>query len=109
MSKRPSGWPRTGRVSPRKGAKRLPERVRQKVLKEFPYCWLRLPGICTGKSEQVHHVLDAADGGTDDPANLRGVCRACHTRHSAQVSQKRATESAWDWKRKPEKHPGVLD
>jgi hypothetical protein len=36
-----------------------------------------------------------------------GVCKPCHVRVSAQRSQKRAVASAWDWKRRPEKHPGI--
>lgn len=79
------------------------------MLKEWPHCWLRIPGYCIDASTQCHHVVDAADGGTDTLDNLRGVCKPCHTRHSAQVSQRKSVAAAWDWKRKPEKHPGVLD
>lgn len=93
----------------RKGAKRLPERLRKHILKTYPVCWLQLPGICTEESTQVHHVLDAEDGGTDDPENLRGVCAPCHTRHSAQVSGHRSAAKAAEWQRKPEKHPGLID
>jgi hypothetical protein len=58
---------------------------------------------------QVHHVLDAEDGGTDNDENLVGVCAACHTFYSAHRSQQRAVESAWSWKRQPERHPGVVE
>ncbi len=27
---------------------------------------------------QVHHILPVADGGTDDPENLRVLCETCH-------------------------------
>jgi hypothetical protein len=57
----------------------------------------------------VHHIEEFVDGGTDDEHNLTGVCKACHTHYSAQQSQKRAVAAAWDWQRRPEKHPGVLD
>lgn len=29
--------------------------------------------LCTGRSEQVDHILPVADGGDDSPENLRGV------------------------------------
>lgn len=93
----------------KRNSERIPERTRRKVLKDYPLCWLSLPGICIGTSTQVHHVVDDADGGTDDPENLVGVCKPCHTKHSSQVSQAKAVEAAWDWKRRPEKHPGILD
>src|SRR5690349_9839691 len=94
----------------RNGAKRLPEALRRRVLRKYPTCWLNLPGICLVQSTQVHHKVDAADHGPDDPNpdredNLVGVCEPCHTKHSASTSAKRS----WSWKRKPEKHPGVLD
>lgn len=95
----------------RKGAKRLPEKLRRRVLHDHPFCALALPGICTGRSTQVHHICDAADfADPNDPRidaydNLTGVCAPCHTKHSAQQSARRS----WDWKRKPEKHPGILD
>ena len=70
MARRPSGWPRTGRVSPRKGKKRLPEPQRRRILKRYTTCQLALRGICTGVSTQVHHVIDAHDGGPDTDDNL---------------------------------------
>ena len=97
-------WQRRGA---RKGAKRLPEPLRRKVLRNHPRCWFAFPGICTGKSTQVHHVCAAEDGGSDDYENLVGACAPCHTRHSAQESQQRAVAAAWDWQRKPERHPGA--
>lgn len=106
-------WAATGHA--RSSNRRLPERIRRRVLHKHPICWLGLPGICTGKSEEVHHTLEVADmDGPNDPrvreeSLLVGVCKACHTRHSAQQSQKRAVNAAWDWQRKPEKHPGLLD
>lgn len=87
----------------------LSERIRRKVFKSYPYCWLAIQGICTHKSEQIHHVIEDADGGTNELDNLVGVCKACHTYYSAHDAQKRSVKAAWDWQRKPEKHPGVLD
>jgi hypothetical protein len=96
-------WPRTGRYSPRKGAKRLPEKQRQRILRRYPHCQLAIIGICTGKSVEVHHVQDAADGGSDDDFNpdstpqLVGVCRECHRYVSARNSAARAPTTAPDY------------
>lgn len=97
------------RRQPRNNGNRIPEKLRRKILKQYPYCWLRLEDICTLRSEQVHHVLADIDGGTNDPENLVGVCKPCHVRYSCQDAQKRSVQAAWDWKRQPERHPGVLD
>lgn len=107
-------WEKRGK---RKGAKRLPESLRQFVIardrKAKRGCFFRFGDICEGIDPgvkvEVHHVVDAEDGGSDEPHNLATACKKCHTRHSAQVSQERAVAAANDWKRKPEKHPGVLD
>lgn len=92
-----------GRHSQRKGAKRLPESKRRRVLREHPVCYFAFPDICTVQSEEVHHIVDDADGGTDDYDNLVGACKPCHIRHSARESAKRGAS----WKRQRERHPGL--
>ena len=32
----------------------------------------------------VDHIVPLARGGTNDPANLRTLCRACHRQHGAK-------------------------
>lgn len=103
---RPSNWPKGTRHKPRKGD--FPPAVRNKILRFYPTCWFSYPG-CTGKSTQAHHVVEVEDGGSNDFDNGVGVCAECHTTYSARRSQQKAVEAAWDWQRKPEKHPGVLD
>lgn len=103
------------RRSPRKGARRLPEPLRKLVLAKWPQCWLGYYWCCTGESTEVDHVIDAEDfEDPRDPAidafdNLRGACHNCHEYKSARNSQKRSVAKQNSWKRKPEKHPGVLD
>ena len=86
-------WEKPGH---RKGKKRLPEAQRQRVLKRYPHCWLALPGYCEGASVQIHHVVEAEDGGPDTDylhdgtPQFVGVCARCHQRVSAQRSQRRA-------------------
>jgi hypothetical protein len=106
-------WPKTGRYSPRKGAKRLPEKVRKRVLRKYPTCQLGIPGICSGKSVECHHLRAAAD--FDDPDDPRidreegivGVCSACHRYVSARHSAARANPGTRVL-REPERHPGIL-
>lgn len=97
----------------RKGKRRIPESQRRRIIARDREqgCWFKYPGICTGWDDkiEVHHILDAEDGGADDDDNLVAACKACHVHYSAQESQKRSVAAAWDWKRKPERHPGVLD
>jgi 5-methylcytosine-specific restriction endonuclease McrA len=100
----------------RKGKRRLPESQRQRIIKRdrtgSGQCWLNYSDRCIGiftNQVEVHHVVDAEDGGLDEDYNLETVCKPCHAHHSAIVSQQRAAKVAWDWQRKPERHPGVLD
>jgi integrase len=82
-------WPQRGRYSRRRGAQRLPERLRQRILRRDPVCKLQIPNICTGRSEQVDHIIDAADGGPDEGWNLQGCCAPCHRYKSARRSAER--------------------
>ncbi|MGB8502754.1 hypothetical protein [Mycobacterium sp.] len=111
---RPYGWPRTGRYSPRRGAKRLPEKQRQRILRRYPTCTLAIPGICAGVSVECHHVIPAADFDDDDPRidaeqGIVGVCRECHRWLSARDSAERAARARGGRHlRTPERHPGIV-
>lgn len=74
-------------------------------------CYFMFLDICQGidGSVEVHHIKEVEDGGDDDELNLATACKPCHTRFSARQAQKRAVKAGNDWKRKPERHPGVLD
>lgn len=93
--------------------KKLPPAQRRRIISRDRArgCWFQYPGICTGSRGlvEVHHIIEKEDGGQDDDDNLVLACKPCHVHYSAQQSQKRAVTAAWDWQRKPEKHPGVLD
>lgn len=41
-------------------------------------CEVRVPGVCTGRGEQVHHVILRGQGGPDELWNLLDACAACH-------------------------------
>ena len=41
-------------------------------------CQLRIPGVCTGIADQVHHVI--GKGVSDADADLVACCQACNIR-----------------------------
>lgn len=49
--------------------------------------------VCTGKVEQVHHVLRRGQGGAYDIDLVRGTCSACHTYLHGHVTE--ALEAGW--------------
>lgn len=62
-------------------------RLSAQVLREEPWC----PGYPIGqhagasvRTTVVDHIKARRAGGTDDRANLRGYCRACHSRKTVQ-------------------------
>ena len=79
-------------------------RVRKQVLERDRHvCQLREPG-CTGRAEQVDHIINVAAGGAPlDPKNLQSACPTCNGRKA----QREATIARNAWKRKPERHPGL--
>ncbi len=105
-------WDRRNKPRARQGHKLSPaQRKRITDRDRARGCWFKYPGICMGWTAkiEVHHLVEVEDGGTDDDDNLVAACQPCHTHFSAQQSQRRAVAAANDWKRKPERHPGVLD
>jgi 5-methylcytosine-specific restriction protein A len=62
-------------------------RIRLRFLKANPYC--ADPHLKHARRHQeiaatvVDHIVPKSQGGTDDEANLRGLCASCHgTRHA---------------------------
>ncbi len=41
------------------------------------WCEAKLP-VCEGRARHRHHVLLRSQGGTDDAANTKDICGACH-------------------------------
>jgi len=62
-------------------------RLRDRVVREEPTCWLQLPGICTRYSETADHVITVKE--RPDlalvRANLRGACHACNRSRNAKT------------------------
>jgi 5-methylcytosine-specific restriction protein A len=55
-------------------------KLRLRVLAEEPLC-----RICeAAESTEVDHIQRKQDGGTDLRSNLRGLCKACHSRRHVE-------------------------
>jgi 5-methylcytosine-specific restriction enzyme A len=80
-------------------------KLRTEVLQRDKYrCQLREPG-CGGKADQVDKILNVARGGNPlDKTNLQAACAHCN----ARKAQREATIARNAWKRRPERHPGLL-
>ena len=65
---------------------------------------------CLGVATEVHHVIERADGGGDEAANLAAVCEACHIRLTVEANRVRAAERRGVKKQaKRKNHPGRRD
>jgi 5-methylcytosine-specific restriction protein A len=51
-------------------------------------CQMRGPR-CVGYATQVDHVIPLADGGGNDPANLRAACHRCNGAGGAERTNRR--------------------
>ena len=55
-------------------------RIREFYIQAHPLCeQCRSKGRLT-PTEEVHHILPLADGGTHDESNLMALCKSCHSR-----------------------------
>lgn len=54
-------------------------RIRSAFLKQNPNCM-----ICGEKATEVDHIVPLRNGGTNAWSNLRGMCKSCHSRHTAK-------------------------
>jgi 5-methylcytosine-specific restriction protein A len=83
------------------------QRIRQAVIeRDGGVCTLRLPG-CTVTATTADHIIGVAQGGSDNPSNLRASCAHCNeARRKQQAAQARAQRPSR--LREPEKHPGLL-
>lgn len=63
-------------------------KIRQRYLRLHPFCEMcRLQDRFT-KATEVHHVLPLEHGGTNDFKNLMALCKACHSRITAQMDDR---------------------
>ena len=67
------------RHQPRNGSTRQWRKTRAAVLAQQPLC-----AECGRPAEHVDHIEPIARGGTDHPANLRGLCAVCNLSKAAR-------------------------
>ena len=76
-----------------RGYDRTWRKVRAAYLAAYPYCadpfGVHAQAGELARATDVDHIVAKRRGGTDDWANLRGLCHACHSRHTA------VKESGW--------------
>ncbi len=73
------------------------QRLRLIILHRDPIC----KACGQAASEDVDHIVPKAQGGTDDEANLQGLCASCHSR-------KTATEDGGFGRPRGESNPSAL-
>jgi 5-methylcytosine-specific restriction protein A len=91
-----------------RGSTRRWREQRARILRRDPVCQLGLD-VCTQVSTNVDHIVPVSEGGTDHPANLRGVCANCHgvkTHEESARGRARSRQRKLDANTEP--HPGVI-
>ncbi|QOQ39385.1 HNH endonuclease [Trueperella pecoris] len=58
-------------------------KIRTAYVQAHPLCEDCLDAGRFTPAAEVHHILPLAHGGTHDLANLRSLCKPCHSRQSA--------------------------
>jgi len=48
---------------------------------------------CSQEATEVDHIVAKRGGGTDDPENLQGLCKSCHSRKTAREDRGRKGRS----------------
>ena len=64
-------------------------RLRALVKDEEPYCRHCLAKGLRVATDEVDHIIELADGGTNDRANMQGLCEPCHRTKSKLARERR--------------------
>lgn len=48
--------------------------------------------MCGDKATEVDHIIELANGGTDDIENLQPLCKSCHKAKTAKFNSERLTK-----------------
>ena len=56
------------------------KRIRDRYVREHPYCESCFKEGRIVPVEEVHHILPLSRGGTNDRSNLMSLCQSCHTK-----------------------------
>lgn len=65
------------------------EKLREDIMRrDHGMCQPCLRSGHTTIATQVDHIVQKADGGTDDPANLQAICEPCHREKTSRESNR---------------------
>jgi 5-methylcytosine-specific restriction protein A len=98
------GWKRTTPAAPKHTREQ-----RTRILRRDPLCTCdgchrcANAGHCTRPSTEADHITPRHKGGTNHPANMRGLCTPCH----AVKSSREGRAARGSERRAPEQHPGL--
>lgn len=73
-------WQRRGPTDANRTRGRKWLAIRQRILKRDGFTCVR----CPAQAEVVDHIKPLAKGGDDSDANLRSLCKPCHTAATAE-------------------------
>ena len=79
MAKPARLWDHGGKSRHERGYGSAWDKLRLVILARDSY--LCQPCLATGRptpAKEVDHIIPKAEGGTDDPENLQGICTPCH-------------------------------
>lgn len=100
MTSRWNQYPSASRRSRGPGWKQLRAKVMQR---DNWTCQLRGPH-CAVIATDCDHIVNVANGGSDDMSNLCAACKPCHNTKTARE----AAAGRNRWKRQPQPHPSDL-
>lgn len=64
------------------------KKIRDEYKRLHPFCEECLRYGRYVLTEEIHHVLPLRDGGTHDAANLKSLCKSCHSRIHRKLKSK---------------------
>lgn len=85
-------------------------KLRDWILKRDNFrCYAPYPTICVGVAVTADHLVPVAEGGSDDPSNLKAICEPCHERKTkAEAKRGIARHQGIASRTRPsEPHPGL--
>lgn len=75
---KPTSKPIRPRSSKRSKQEKLYSAKRALFLAEHPHCEIPVPGICTHKATDIHHVDGRVEDKLTDENGFKAACRKCH-------------------------------
>lgn len=63
-------------------------KIRARFVAEHPLCEECLKQKRLTPTEEVHHILPLAHGGTHDASNLMALCKSCHSKITADMGDR---------------------